>query len=606
MELINLLRDTLAGLRKKALHLRKLQEQHPKLSLESEPYKIKYEAMNTLKEMITELENVMENIAEEEKRDELVLLAKVHLKIGLLHADTEELKAGEEQFMKCLEILKNRKTQPEAVLPVLSALNQLGIIWSQWGQPSKAKVFLDEAEEIYKEFTNSSNPDIDRLESVTIAKHFGLEEDENELSPNVVLEKLHTLTLYYLAQVYGILKDHHKSAVYCHMTLRRQLGDEIAPDCDYVDWALNAATLSQYFMENDGFTQARHHLAAASYVLHKHEEILRKKSEENGESEQLSAEWENFKHRSADVARCWAKYGILLLSLSKERLFEKIEAEENHDRSEPKEVSNKSNSFDELKFDVLEVELEPIMNQITDKYLLDFNDARPVFLNAQKWLEQANAYYTLDNHASDYVLIAQDMSQAYKYLSFFEEHEDRQAKMHKRRIDILENVIKELNPQYYKSACRQIWIELGETYTSILDIKLDRLRETDDKLTAHALIKINHLAKSAIKNYQSFLDSLDTRVSNAGVEQFPEDVLQPALFAHFFLGRLYYKIITPDKVMQLENTENSIKEFRFVVDYCEKYPNAAEIMKDELSVSKELAALLPLKVVRLRQAMMNQ
>lgn len=37
------------------------------------------------------------------------------------------------------------------------------------------------------------------------------------------LEKVHTLTLYYLAQVYGTLGNSLKSAVYCHTTLKRQL-----------------------------------------------------------------------------------------------------------------------------------------------------------------------------------------------------------------------------------------------------------------------------------------------------------------------------------------------------------------------------------------------
>jgi hypothetical protein len=30
---------------------------------------------------------------------------------------------------------------------------------------------------------------------------------------------------------------------------------------------------------------------------------------------------ERFRHRSADVARCWAKYGLMLLTNSRERLM---------------------------------------------------------------------------------------------------------------------------------------------------------------------------------------------------------------------------------------------------------------------------------------------
>ncbi|KAK9297234.1 hypothetical protein QLX08_008969 [Tetragonisca angustula] len=584
--------DRIANIQAKFKDVRKLLDDLEKHKTENEPYKIKYEAIEVLKSMEIDLVNILADTPETEKEEEIIMLAVIHLNLGLLHTDTEELKAGEEQFMKCIKLLKNKELEPEAVLPVLSALNQLGIIWSQWNQPVRAKDFLDQAERIYNDFINTNNPCID---PINMAQNFGIEQVKDELSPKDILEKIHTLTLYYLAQVYNSLKDHRQSAIYCHMTLCRQLEqNDIAQDLDYIDWALNAATLSQYFMENGSFTQAKHHLAAASYILQKYKDMLKEKTEKNGESEALTAEWENFNHRSADVARCWAKYGILLLMLSKERLLHKTESEQ--DTNQSSNDSSKSKIIDDLKFNSLEKEIEPIANQITDKYLLDFEDARLVFLNTQKWLEQAKSYYTLENLASDHISIVQDISLTYKYLAFFEEHEDRQAKMHKRRIDILENIIKELNPQYYESACRQIWIELGETYSDILDIKLDRLRSSDEKPTPQVLTKINHLAKSAIKNFQAFLDSLHLhRNSNSNIEEFPDEVMQPALFSYFHLGRLYNKIITPDKAIQLQNTQQSINAYKFIIDYCEKYPKAAEVMKVELSLCKELVNLSLLK-----------
>ncbi|XP_012166936.3 KIF-binding protein [Bombus terrestris] len=579
----------IANIRAKFKDVQKLLDDLEKHKMRNEPYKIKYQAIEVLNSMEVDLTNILMDMPEEEKGEEIVMLAVVHLNLGLLHVDTEEFKTGEEQFMKCIKLLKKKELEPEAVLPVLSALNQLGIIWSQWNQPTKAKDFLERAKKIYNDFIDTNNSCRDLI---NMAQNFGIEQVKSELSPKDVLEKIHTLTLYYLAQVYRSLKDHRQSAIYCHMTLCRQLGqNDIMQDLDYIDWALNAATLSQYLMENTSFTQARHHLAAAAYILQKYEDILKEKTKNNGESEALAAEWENFNHRSADVARCWAKYGILLLMLSKERLLHKTESEQNNDQLN----RDSSKIIDDLRFNVLEKKIESIANQITDKYLLDFEDARLVFLNVQKWLEQAKTYYTLENHASDHTSIIQDISVTYKYLAFFEEHEDRQAKMHKRRIDMLENVIKELNPQYYESACRQIWFELGEIYSDILDIKLDRLRSSDEKPAPQALTKINHLAKSSIKNFQAFLDSLHIRNSSSGIQEFPDEIMQPALFSYFHLGRLYNKIISPDKNIQLQNTQQSINAYRFIIDYCEKYPKAAEVMKVELNLCKELVNLSVLK-----------
>lgn len=44
------------------------------------------------------------------------------------------------------------------------------------------------------------------------------------------LERTHTLTLYYLAQVYGTLGNPLKSAIYCHNTLKRQLETTVSLD----------------------------------------------------------------------------------------------------------------------------------------------------------------------------------------------------------------------------------------------------------------------------------------------------------------------------------------------------------------------------------------
>lgn len=63
-------------------------------------------------------------------------------------------------------------------------------------------------------------------------------------SPNR-FEMAYTHTLYYLAQVYKNLDEYEKAARYCHITLQRQLQfDQFVP----LEWAINAATLSQYYI----------------------------------------------------------------------------------------------------------------------------------------------------------------------------------------------------------------------------------------------------------------------------------------------------------------------------------------------------------------------
>ncbi|XP_016403101.1 KIF1-binding protein homolog [Sinocyclocheilus rhinocerous] len=58
-------------------------------------------------------------------------------------------------------------------------------------------------------------------------------------------EMAYTHTLYYLAQVYKNLQQYERSGQYCHSTLQRQLEyKQFVP----LEWAINAATLSQYYI----------------------------------------------------------------------------------------------------------------------------------------------------------------------------------------------------------------------------------------------------------------------------------------------------------------------------------------------------------------------
>lgn len=53
-------------------------------------------------------------------------------------------------------------------------------------------------------------------------------------------------TVYYLAQVHQNMGNAAESAVYCERTLVRQLE---GMKFDSVDWAINAATLAQYYVD---------------------------------------------------------------------------------------------------------------------------------------------------------------------------------------------------------------------------------------------------------------------------------------------------------------------------------------------------------------------
>ncbi|XP_037052408.1 KIF-binding protein [Bradysia coprophila] len=555
----------------------------------TEPYRSHYKAMEILVEMQQNLKNLLNDLPEDENDDTRRLLLYI---LGFLYKDTgricvwtQELTNGEKDLMKCLELLEPYKMNQECVNAYLGALNQIGVLWSNRNDATTSKEYLERADKLFNEFKAS------KKSPFTIYDIFGSKDEIEHGKGMDMLEQTHTLTLYYLAQILGVLGDLHQSAVLCHRTLQRQLEFN---DYEHVDWALNAATLSQYFFQNDRHTESRHHLAAASYIMGKYEsQMLQPEMSED----ERSAVLEVFNHRSADINRCWAKYGLNLLLESRNRLMK--DDEDDSDKDKIQEGMEKVSLGEQCKFESLAI--GPFEDVITDQYALMFDDAKPIFLAIQTWLNKAKEYYTLDSEASEYAKIVQDQASAYKYLAFYDFDDGNRCKLHKRQADLLEGLLT-MNPTYYMNICREVWFELGSTYSTMMDIKLEAFEKLkiQENPRPHVINKINLLCQKSITKFQEFIDSYSDKGTNELRKNIPADEMQPILFTYFQIGRLYYKFITPDKKSQITNVSNCLKYYTlFMKTYDENKP-LAEHFKQEYGVCREMVELLPLKIMKLR------
>lgn len=569
------------------IKIRKLIDEDSKHDPETEPYLSKYKAKDILLNMWESLKNAME--AQPDCGVELhAMLGTVLLNLGIVHMETEEPTASEKCFTEAVELLIPNSIKPEVVIILINIYNNLGILWSNRDEPVKAKSFLISAKELYESFKCTMMMPLPIMHVIGMG-------GETDAGDFMMLEKAHTLTLYYLAQVYGTLKENLKSAVYCHVTLRKQL-----QYCDYepIDWALNCATLSQFFAEQEGFYQSRHHLAAASTILEKYEEKLMMSESDD---EVFLAKVETLKHRSADVARCWIKYCLLLMTSSKARLMtdaEKLSAAITDMANLTFEDNENicAGNFKNLVF--TDVDVSKYENMIVDTFLLTFEDARKVFLNCQNWINKAKEYYKLDTLASDHIELVQDNSQAYCYLAFFEGDDRRKTIMYKRRADMLEEVVKEINPTYYLQYCRQLWFELGEIYTEMLNIQLDKHQKRKGKPVLNTLKKINILSEKSMENYEFFIDTIKDKYGSIPTTIDP-DLLRPVITSFVYIGRNSTKRITLDKTSQLYSLKKSYEAYRSVIEICAADPKAAVVMQEEERLCKEMMDILPFKLKRL-------
>ncbi|XP_053665390.1 KIF-binding protein [Anopheles marshallii] len=490
---------------------------------------------------------------------------------------------GEELLKEALELIEADCEKEPAINVRIEILNQLGIMACNQSNFAESKQYLEQAKDIYFE-----TKELDR-EPLTMADLFGTKEEVEKGKGLKLLESNHTLTLYYLAQVFGFLDNLADSAQYCHMTLQRQLEYN---EYEHVDWALNAVTLSQFYFPQNHLSQARHLLAASTFMLNRYEtEVVEKitNATERAEKE------ETLRYRMADVGRCWAKYGLHILTTSKERLSADDEPNEDGTAKPLLTPVRKVNRFRGL-------DLAAYEGQVTDEFCLTFDDAKLVMLNSLSWLNKAKEYYTKETEASQYAKILQDVASLYKHLAFFEEDDSNQCKLYKRGADQLEEIVEILNATYYQTICREAWYELGLTYSNMLNVKLGQLDEmqSKDRPTPHALNKINHLCERSIRNFKKFIESYKIDLEMLELpESVGEDEIQPILYAMFHIGRLYYRTITPDKRLKLKNTENSLFYYNRFVECCRDEQMRA-LFGQELGVCKEIITLLPLKIEKLK------
>ncbi|KAL2083240.1 hypothetical protein ACEWY4_021013 [Coilia grayii] len=596
---------------------------------ENDPFRSKYKARDLLKEIHTVLKNFDIGEAQNDDSDaegqteepvdggkgeangrrclgdsnagiRAAKLGVIEYFLGVNHVETEELSAGEEHLMNCMKLLEKCTITQENVSLCIQARNQLGILWAGRDEIEKAQGFLEMAENIYMRYMKE-----DGQPPMDLTDFFVGEEDQlSQQERTKRFEMAYTHTMYYLAQVYKNLELFEQAGKYCHSTLQRQLEfNQFVP----LEWAINAATLSQYYITKTRYMEGRHCLAAASVIAGLAGEVPSEAAAQESEVEYDKRE--QLRQKRAEIARCWIKYCLNVLQDAK-KLLEDNTGELDIDRQTELKRARRNEEEElerERKSTVLFSSSDTfdsicaLEDKVSCVFPLDFEEARAVFLVGQNYVGQAKEYFEMDGHVTDHIEILQDHSALFKVLAFFEEDLERRCKMHKRRVDMLEPICKELNAQYYLLVCRQLQFELAETYYEMMDLKL-ALADRQDDLDAHTVKKFNHLCGLSMKYYEMFLDSTRTPEGKFPAK-LEDDLLRPALVAKFRVARLQSKLISASPTVQLENLGSSLESYKFVVQYCEENPEAKGAVETELELSEEMVNLLPIKMNRIRAKM---
>lgn len=168
---------------------------------DSEPYKSKYAAASILSHLKTEVTKLIDSFRDGEDSERLsAMLAGIWLNLGIISYETEALSSSSDELKNAVNITKDKPLHPRFVIVRINALNHLGVLYSMLEEPEKSKVYLEEAESLYKQFSEQEVP----LEALRVQDLFKANSSDSTSPRSKAesdLEKSHTLTLYYLAQV---------------------------------------------------------------------------------------------------------------------------------------------------------------------------------------------------------------------------------------------------------------------------------------------------------------------------------------------------------------------------------------------------------------------
>jgi hypothetical protein len=252
------------------------------------------------------------------------------------------------------------------------------------------------------------------------------------------------------------------------------------------------------------------------------------------------------------------------------------------------------------KTPVFDIDVSEFESSIGVSYIVTFEEARVVFLFGQQHVDHARQFFVLDGYCTDYVSITQDYSQLFKKLALFENDFDRQCRMHKRRADMLQDTLQQLNPQFYLMICRQLMFEIAEVYNTMVELKYSIAEQKPGPPTQHKIKKINQLVQQAIDQFQVFIDSFQDHQKEMP-KTFDAESLHPVLTAKFYIARLYTKFVVSETHRRIENMKKALHLYQELINYRDAHPDMPAVFTEELAICEEMVQLMPIKMSKIMQ-----
>lgn len=554
------------------------------------PFQSKYKAREIMLDIKEKFIQRVKTGAEEvpQETEELVL-ALFNYHLGLNYIETDEESPGEKNLNASVSVLRKYELQPQFVAHLINALNQLGILWFCWDDftnktiTPKSEKYFEEAFKLYEKYNylnRNTIPIIDILNP--------FEEDDDEKKRKEIFESYHTLTIYYLSQVYSAKNMNDKSAKYSAMTLDRELRHS---SIDRYNWCFNCIKLSQYYSSILNFKNAYRCLSCAEFMsgLIDVESAIPEDVEEDP-----------IKKLEAELNWSWGKFYLAALDESVKR-YESGNIKLN--LNEPSPVG--SQLFSILTF-------ESQRAHVRTNLATNFNEAKELFIEGVQCLEDSLNFYIFDGYVSDHVNINLEISKFYKLLSVFQLNNKECSIIHQARISSLLPLESQLSFEHYSHLVQLLIAEIADAYEALANSEIKALEDeetTEVKEKIEIVKSANEHTYKSIEFLEEYIISFADPTLKHLPDPIPKSIVKIILNTWLKMGELWSRIIVvPDmnkeekegegevieqisndefmKNEYLENIKKSKKLYEAILNYCKK--NYVHQYDDELKTVNQL------------------
>ncbi|XP_032662913.1 uncharacterized protein LOC116840386 isoform X3 [Odontomachus brunneus] len=384
----------------------------------------------------------------------------------------EMIPAASNSILRCLYLIKNKELDPKIILLTLKAYSHLIYIYRQQKKLKSAIEIIDKAIDLYLTYMEENSK-----YGIPIDYEDIIIKPSVQINGYIKLKPLYTFILEISIYIHSKMrsKANETFMLSYHLLLIDNFNYFQGTE-EYVEWIEKATIVCNYLITCNRFAEARSYINQICNVQNVvHEKYFDIKTK--GSLSEISIILNQSLVTSKLIILCCIRYGVALFYQSVERLL----------RLEKDEVSEANNSItDYSKLEgraprrllIFALNKEAYYDTNTYHsmpftYILKYNEAQKQFVKILNVIYRSGRDADFVEDINLYIRFKLYISNAYKYMAFYEKETANQFSLRKRRVEILEIAANALEDKSNCKLMRLLLLQLTIAYSILIDMKLE-------------------------------------------------------------------------------------------------------------------------------------